>query len=340
MSKKVLIIVGVAVVAVLIGAIFLLSGSGPGGKSVKLPDHEFEDWNQPISDQAALTNEALTLFDTANLLTYEKLMEMVRTGRISLVSELWRLRRSCPKDMKRYDCNIRIRQFILSQYKPPGNERLAELLVKYLRYEEIMSTYQIDEKDPVKRYELIKKKRRELFGSEDAALVFGFQEAQYDFRNRMKSFMASTKDMPGDKRMERYEALRKEAYGNYYDAVVDREPKFTTYDVELTLRENDLKALEGEKRTTAVRELREKYFGKAGAERMAKVDQQIAKEQGAEQGYRAAEKSLLSENPNLSAAEKEAKLAELRKKYFGDQGAEEFARREKYRLYLESQKKQ
>ena len=339
MQKKKLLIIGSAALAVILGVIvFLLSSSGgEGGRQVRLPDHEFENWNQPLTDQAALTNEARSLFDEADLWSFEKLMEMVRTGRINLVSELWRLRRKCPPAMSRYDCNIRIKQFVLSRYKPPGNERLADLLLKYLRYEEIMSTFQIDEKDPRKRYEIIKRKRRELFGTEDAKLMFGFQEATSEFQSRAKEFVQSTKDMQGDRRIERYEALRREVYGDYYAAAVESEPKFTRYDTEVNLREVDLRNLSDDKRSQAVAALRTKYFGQAGAERMAKVDRDVAEEAGAEKKYRDAEKQLAGED--LNAAQREARLQQLRVQHFGKQGAEEFARREKHQEYLDSQKK-
>ena len=339
MPKNKLLIFGALAIAAALGlVIFLLtSGAGGDGRQVKLPDHEFENWNQPLSDQAALANEAQSLFDEADLWTFEKLIEMARTGRISLVSELWRLRRKCPPAMTRYDCNIRIKQFLLSRYKPPGNERLTDLLLKYLRYEEIMSTYQIDQTDPAKRYEIIRGKRRELFGTEDARLMFGLEEARYEFRSRVKEFVARTKDMPGDRRVAGYEALRKQVYGDYYVAVVENEPKFTRYDTEVNLREADFRGLSADKRSAAVGALRTKYFGAPGAERMAKLDREVAEEAAAEKKYAEAKQVLAAEN--LNDSQREARLQQLRVKYFGREGAEEFARREKHQELLDSQKK-
>ncbi len=321
------------VVLLLVAAIWYLSSerSGDGARPVALPDHKFENWDSPIQDPEGLSREARSLFEGIEVLSYEQLIQAARRGEVSLVSELWRLRRQCPEDMDRYDCNIRIRQFIMDKFLPPGNEQLVELFTKYLKYEEEMSRFEMPGDLTLKQqYELIREKRRDFFGPEDARLVFGFEEAKAGFTAEFKSFQEQTAGLSGDARVEAYEEMRKKAYGDYYETVVAREPKFSKYETELDLRGNDLAGLDADKRGAYVTEMREKYFGKEGAARMAQVDAEIAERETKLAAYKSAESELLSNNAELSGEERDAKLMELRVKHFGKEEAEAYTRRENY----------
>ena len=76
--------------------------------------------------------------------------------------------------------------------------------------------------------------------------------------------------------------------------------------------------------------MRTRYFGEKGAERMAEVDREVAARQEKERDYLSAEAAFLAENPSLSGEEREQKLMELRVKYFGEEEAEAYARRQLY----------
>lgn len=306
------------------------SSSAPGTATV-LPDHQFEDWSAPIDDPIGLAQEADSLFASVDTLTYEELLRAVQRGDVSLVSELWALRRNCPDDMERYDCNIRIRQFIMDKFAPPGNEQLVELFTKYLKYEEEMATFQMPDDLTLKeQYALIREKRRDFFGAEDAQLVFGLEEAKADYAVTYKDFTEETAGMSGDQRMAAYEAMRRKAYGQYYDSVVAREPEFSKYETEVSLRDADLSGLVGTDRSAKMSELRTKYFGKDGAERMAQVDAQIAQREASQNEYKKAEADFLANNAELKGAALDSKLMELRVKHFGQEEAEAYTRREKY----------
>ena len=353
MNKKLLIIAGIIIAAIAGLTIFVLSGGGGGDKGnlTRLPDHSFEDWSKNITNSQAVTNEALDLFDST-VLSYDKIMEMAKTGRISLVSELWRLRRKCPALQKQYAdkmtadekekardewyrCNLLIQKFLMAKFKKPGNEHLANIFMKYVRYEGIMREFQMPKDiSREERYKLIKEKRREIMGNADAQLVFGLEETKVSYNGTLKNFMKDTRGMSGDERMKAYPDMRKKAYGDYYDAMVEKEPRFSTYNMEMTLRNNDLTAMKGEARTQYVRGMRERYFGKAGADRMAKVDQQIAQEKDTIEKYKAAESKFLTENASLSDADKETKLRAMRVKFMGSAAAAAYERRMKYEDYM------
>lgn len=333
MNQKVLMYGGLAAIVILLAFTAWYLGqdkSGPGAATA-LPDHKFENWDAPIADPAGLSEEAQSLFGSVEVLTYEDLLRAVKRGDVSLVSELWALRRQCPDEMERYDCNIRIRQFIMDKFAPPGNEQLVELFTKYLKYEEEMSRFKMpDDLSLKEQYMLIREKRRELFGSEDAQLVFGLEEAKADYAVSFKGFTEKTAGMSGDDRMAAYEQMRREAYGDYYDSVIAREPKFSKYETEVSLRDTDLSGLAGDARSAKMSELRTKYFGKEGAQRMAAVDAQIAQRDSNLADYKQIEADFLANNAELQGEERDAKLLELRVKHFGQEEGEAYSRREKY----------
>lgn len=334
MNQKPLVFGGLLVVVLLlVAAIWYLSSNGTDETTdpVVLPDHKFENWESPVEDPEGLSRDARSMFDGIEVLSYEQLVEAARKGEVSLVSELWRLRRQCPEGMDRYDCNIRIRQFIMDKFLPPGNEQLVELFTKYLKYEEEMSRFQLPKDITLaQQYKLIQEKRRDFFGPEDAQLVFGFEEAKAGYATEFKSFREQTTGLTGDARVEAYEAMRKKAYGDYYEAVVAREPRFTKYEVELELRDGDLAGLDAGKRGVYVTEMREKYFGKDGAARMAVVDVEIAERETKLLSYKSAEAEFLKDNAELGDDERDKKLMELRVQFFGKDEAEAYSRRESY----------
>lgn len=339
-NKKLLIIGSVIGILVIVGTIIIII-SAQDEETYKLPDHEFEDWDAEISNRDKLTEEAFTLFDTADSQSFEQLMESARKGKISLVSELWRLRRNCPRDMSRYDCNTRIRLYLEEKFPPPGREKIVDIFMKYLKYEEVISEYAMPgSAGPQERYKMIMDKRREIFGEEDAKLVFGLEESKYDYSEKIKSFVKDTAMMSGDQRMQKYEEMRREVFGDYYDAMIAREPAFTKFNTELKLRENDFNVISDENvRQEALKDLRVKYFGRGGADRMAVVDRKIEQGNLKLSAYKKEEADFLVDNPNINDKEKEEKLMELRIRHLGKKEAEAYSRREKYRKYTESQKR-
>jgi len=338
-NKKLIIAAGAVAVVVVIAIVVVLALREPEGQGGKRPDREFANWDSEIEDADRLTEEAFGLFDEANLMTYEEIIKLAKEGRLRLTSELWRLRRKCPKEMNRYDCNIRIRQFIMNKFPAPGNEKLAGLFRKYLEYEETMSEFKIDEDIPLaERYALIKEKRREIFGDEDAQLVFGLEESKFDFNQKTRNFLKQTEGLSGEERLAKFDEIRKESFGGYYAAVTEAEPKYSVYEREQLFKEEDLGKLSGEEKSAAIRSMREKYFGKDGADRMDQVDRQLAKEKQDLTAYENAEGEFLKNNPGLPEKEREEKLMQLRVQHLGKEEAEAYTRREQYRKSLEKLK--
>lgn len=286
------------------------------------------------------------LFVEENMYTFSQIMEMARTGRLLLVAELWRLRTKCgvgsdgsdkdgaaPPQMNFDECNIRIENFLRQQYPPPDNEKMVSLFRGYLRYEDAMRRFNLPDNTPIaERLELIKKKRREFFSEADAQLIFGFEETRSSTQESLNEFVKSSAGMPAEQRVKKFYEMRKNMLGDYNAAVNETEPAYTRYETEVMLRADEMERNKNSGAQTQA--LREKYFGAEGAKRMAQVDREIQQERQKIAEYEAAAQKLARDTANLSEAERNAKLAELRVGILGKEEADAYERRMQYEEYL------
>jgi len=273
------------------------------------------------------------LFTEEGMYSFNQLMDMARTGRISLVAELWAMRTKCGENINLEECNIRIENFLREQYPPPGNEKMVSLFRTYLRYEDAMRRMHLSDKMPLaERLELMKKKRREFFSEADAQLIFGYEEARAATQDALSEFFRTSAAMPADQRVKKYFEIRQKNLGDYNTAYNEQEPAYTRYETEVMLRNDEMQR----KGTTAgeTQAMRERYFGAEAAKRMAQVDKEIREERARIDGYEEAAKKLVAENPSLSEADKRAKLAELRVGMLGKEEAAAYERRMQYEEYL------
>jgi len=288
------------------------------------------------------------LFSEENMYSFSQLMEMARTGRLSLVAELWKLRTKCnggvdaavvaegaqkPPAMSFDECNIRIENFLRQQYPAPDNEKLIALFRNYMRYEDAMRRFHLPDNTPMaERLEFIKKKRREFFNDADAQLVFGYEEARQAAQDALAEFVKNSASMPADARVKKFYDIRKNMLGDYNAAVNESEPAYTRYETEVMLRSDEMQRQgNGAAQTQA---MREKYFGAEAAKRMAQVDREIQQERQKIDAYEAAAQKLARATASLSEAERKTKLSELRTTMLGKEEAEAYERRMQYEEYL------
>ncbi len=273
------------------------------------------------------------LFTEEGMYSFSQLMEMARTGRLSLVAELWKLRTRCGENMNFDECNIRIENFLREQYPKPDNEKMIALFRNYMRYEDAMRRLQVSDKMPLaERLEFMKKKRREFFSDADAQLIFGYEEARTASQDALSEFYKTSAALPADERVKKYYEIRQKTLGDYNTAFNEQEPAYTRYETEVLLRSDEM----ARKGNAAVetQTMREKFFGAEAAKRMAQVDKEIQQERARVDSYETAAQKLAAENPSLSEADKKKKLADLRVNMLGKEEAEAYERRMQYEEYL------
>ncbi len=319
---------------VLVLIVFLLWEPGSTGKDFgfdgdessgfTVTQNEAGEW--VINPVIAATSKEL--YKDGEWLTYDEILKFAANGELDLVSSLWELRRKCPADYSPEQCNEVVKAFLLEQFPGADGERLMGMFRNYLSYEMVLREFEQPRgKDPEEIYEMIKKKRREIFSDQDAKLIFGLEESEKDFQFGYNQFLSETKNLPGDKRLARFEEYRKGVYGNYYNAINKREPKFNKYETEMFFKESDLSKLPPNEKDPQVRAIREKYFGKDGADRIEKVYKEIEVGKAKESETEKEEQAWLKANPTARPEERDKALSSIRNRILGAQEAEEYARR-------------
>jgi hypothetical protein len=281
--------------------------------------------------------ESSSVLDSEVLLNYSEFSDKLKTGEINFVWEVWKLRRLCPEDYKPDQCNEIILSHIDKSYSPPDNELLKKLFKDYFRYEMALREYEIS--DSLKfeeKYELLKKKRREVFKEENSKLVFGMEEATVEFLNSQKDFLESTKKLSGDEKVKVYEDLKKKTLGSYFENITKREDPYNNYQTELSLRESELSKLSTDDKNAILQKTQFKYFGKEGVEKLQKVQEEIAKEEKKISDYEKKAEEFLSQNASLPNKEKEEKLNALRIKMLGEEDAGAYNRRKELEEFTNS----
>lgn len=321
-NKTFFILSGILLLLILI-MVFLLGS--PENGSQRFEERMF---GRGIFEADRTTSLSDSMTAGGSMPSFQEIINQAKTGRINLVSELWALRRQCPEAMSPEDCNDMIRRYIMENFEAPDNQVLAELFSNYLDYEaKLHATEWPANMTQLERYREMMRIRREIFGESDADLIFGLEEARFHFSRNFADFLEETEGMSGDERVARYEQMKRDTYGDYYDVVQERTPVFDQFELETTLRSDDLESLSSSERTEAITELRTKYFGEEGAARMSEVDNMLAEERRSIEAYETAERQYLSENPDVSEAEKESRLRQLRIEHLGEEQADAYERR-------------
>ncbi|MCE9500054.1 MAG: lipase chaperone [Leptospira sp.] len=344
MNSNMKVLIGAtAVIIVLICGYFLFFDKGSSHKKSADSASDIERYKKALEDLGNekgefpkdITESAGSLFDDGNTLSYNQIMDLAQKGKLDLVSELWKLRNKCGEEMSLEKCHLMIAAFLNSHYPDPQNKHLSRMFSNYLQYEEDMKNFKINpDLNTRERLAILNKKRSQIFGEKDAKLIFGMADSRLEFAEALSNFLNSTKNQPGAIRVKSYEKLRRDIYGDYYNGVMENESKFDQYQMETTLRENDIKK-SGDESKPMVREMRVKYFGKDGADRLEKVDEEIRERENRYSKLKSEESRIIAENPSISQEEKQKKLNDLRVKILGKEEAEEYSRRENIENYKE-----
>lgn len=313
--------IGIVPIALLI--VFLLSGS----ESTGVYQSGLPAGAEALAlgeNSGAYQTDALNLLGTGE---QGRILEAVREGRIDLQLELRRLRAACPEPADSAKCDAHVAAQLAKIPEPDGSQLLS-LFRTFQEYEKRLLAMPKDRTmTPAERYALLRKVRREMFGSDDARLVFGIEEANYDYQQLIRQALSGQLHGSAAEKMRAFEEQRRSIFGDYYATLLKREGANRRYAVELIIRQSDLQKMDQAERESALQSIRVSYFGKEGAARMARQAARGSKQNQAAQArldeFLAAEEKLLRENPNLAGEEKRRRIEELRQQYLGASGPSE-----------------
>ncbi|MCW7508061.1 lipase secretion chaperone [Leptospira levettii] len=329
--KKILLVV-ILFLILFAGLLFYLkqSDSDSVSKNSLSPEEQMaSDRISPLGNGEGFWDEAISPFREDRAKPYLELLDDLKSGKINFVWEVWALRRKCKPDFTPDQCNATILAYIDAEYDSPDKEKVRDLFVSYFRYEEEYRKWEQPTDLPfLELYEKIKSKRREVL-SDKADLIFGMEESQVSFLEGSNHFIKQSANLPADLRVKQYEEFKKKTYGNYYDSLVSREDKFDHYQMEMSLRDKEFSSISDPKeKEKYLFKIESKYFGKEKAENLANERKKEAKFSESISSYESKEREFLKENANLSQAEKDKKLKELRIQMLGsEEEADAYLRR-------------
>lgn len=329
--KKIIIIVVIFLFFVLGILYFLKQDTSPNQSKQSLTPEEQMAMERisPLGTGEGFWEEAISPFREDRTKPYLELLDDLKSGKVNFVWEVWALRRKCKAEYTPDQCNATILAYIDSEYESPDKEKVKDLFLSYFRYEEEYRKWeQPTDLSFVELYEKIKAKRRDVL-NDKADLIFGMEESQVSFLEGSQNFIKQSVNLPTEQRVKQFEDLKKKTYGTYYDSLVSREDKFDHYQMEMSLRDKDLNAITDPKeKEKYLNRIETKYFGKERANNLAEERAKESKFHESISKYEAKEKEFLKENANLSAAEKEKKLKDLRIQFLGsEEEADAYIRR-------------
>lgn len=329
--KKIIIIV-VLLFIFFLGLLYFLkqNGSQYQSKQTLSPEEQMAmERISPLGTGEGFWEEAISPFREDRTKPYLELLDDLKSGKVNFVWEVWALRRKCKAEYTPDQCNATILAYLDSEYESPDKEKVKDLFLSYFRYEEEYRKWeQPTDLSFVELYEKIKAKRRDVL-NDKADLIFGMEESQVSFLEGSQNFIKQSANLPTEQRVKQFEDLKKKTYGPYYDALVSREDKFDHYQMEMSLRDKELNLITDPKeKEKYLNRIETKYFGKERAASLAEERTKESKFNESISKYESKEKEFLKENANLSAAEKEKKLKDLRIQFLGsEEEADAYVRR-------------
>lgn len=308
-----MILIAVVILGLLGSAFFLLQPPGEAERQAAMAEMVKSYGAGPEGAPFPL---AYNTDDLDESVAKEGILNAVRSGKVNLPNELRKLRAECPPTSSPQECNQSIIDYLYN-LPEPDNQKLVQLFNTYIRYEDARTTLKGKPgMGRLEKYELIKKKRREIFGADDAQLVFGLEEANFSYQDSLRRFQSDEfAKLTPDERLRKLKNQRRDTFGDYYETLSEREPKGTEYGLDLLVRQTDLNKMTEEERDKTVHSLRVKYFGQEKADEITSAEQ--AEKAKLEEKTANVDKFLeaeaaINQDANLSDAEKREKIEQLR----------------------------
>ncbi len=327
-TARILVISGTLATALALAVLLFLSGAEPE-RPMSFEEFAAESGSTDASGEG---RPGLYVTDLIEPGRGDAILDDVRAGRIDLLSELRRLRSYCPEEGPARECDAMVIDF-LNRLPEPDGGKLVQLFESYREYESERERGRLAAEaasaDAAARRELLRKLRREIFGEEDAALIFGLSEAHVDFQQVVRRFAGDDPKLAGlsaAERLAEFETARARVFGPYHETLLERQPANTALGFEVLVRQSELENLGEAERQRVMHAIRRRHLGADRADAIL-ADEERAAAAAAEknanlEAFLAAEQELLAKNPDLPVAERLAKIEQLRSDYFGERPGE------------------
>jgi len=236
------------------------------------------------------------------------------------------------KDMPLEDHFITVKAFLYSSMDIKEADKLFEVYKKYIDYENMMAAElgKIDSVNSAADYlnilRLMKKRQEDIFGRENAEILFGasLKVKEYPIR---RSAILNNNDMYAAEKEEKIKKLNKEMWGSDWENVENSKKPYVAYNEKLALYSKDFQGMSADDRYAKINEVRREIFPLEIVERLENLDRELEAEKGREDFYRQKYDSIMNDR-SLTESQKQERIYSIQSEIFGD-NAELIRRREK-----------
>ena len=236
------------------------------------------------------------------------------------------------KDMP-FDQHIEaVRKYLYNSMDSESADKLLEIYKKFLNYENRLAS-DINKNmqdlnstnDFLSMLSKMKKLQIEIFGEKDAEIIFGAALKAQEYPVR-RAGIINDNSLYGKEKEERIRKLNKEMWGSEGENLeADRKP-YNRYKDKIETYSKDLSEMSESAKANKIKQFREETFSPDIVKKLEEVDNIMEADKQKELSYLAAS-SEITNNSNLSEAEKREMITDLQNKTYGDE-ADSVRRRE------------
>lgn len=157
----------------------------------------------------------------------------------NFVETLNNIRSRCLPEWNRFQCNDMTRNFLRDQNMSNDTAELLHVYDQYIQYEDYVATHRaLQGLNLEDTYSTLQQLRKQFIDQDTRRWLFGPEDARMAYEFAMRDFLAleAPSLSPAD-RLQRFEQLRRQHWGEFYDLFVSHENPLDYYQTQLELVE-------------------------------------------------------------------------------------------------------
>ncbi len=235
------------------------------------------------------------------------------------------------KDMSLEEHFDAVKKYLYSSMDSNEADMLFAIYQRYIDYENIMAEElaKVDSLNSTADYlnvlKMMKNKQVEMFGQENADILFGVSLKMKEYPVR-RSAIINDNTMYAEEKEKKIQKLNMEMWGDEWRSVEESKKPYVAYNEKLSLYSKDFQEMSEAEKKEKIMQVRKEIFPAEIVQRLENLDKELEAEKEQEDLYRQKQESISNDN-TLTASQKQERVEALRKEIFGE-NAELIERRE------------
>ncbi len=226
------------------------------------------------------------------------------------------------KDMQLEEHLDAVKKYLRSSMDIEEADLLFALYQKYIDYENIMAEElsKINSLNSTSDYlnvlRMMKKRQVEMFGQDDADVLFGVSLKMKEYPIR-RSAILNDNSIYADEKEKKLKVLNEEMWGKDWENVESSKKPYVAYNEKLSLYSKDFQEMSDAEKNTKINQVRKEIFSQEIVERLENLDRELAAEKEKEEEYREKYESIMADT-RLADSDKQEQIESLQKEMFGE----------------------